>query len=156
MKRILFTMLVLFIALSSAVAEDIDLSSLSFDDLSVLRARCQVEMMARDEWQEVEVPQGVYIVGKDIPEGKWTLYCRTGYMSVVSFGDTLDAAGQMVIWSLGGRQANENVYNLNYKNYREGSRTEWTVDLINGDYFVVAADPITFTPGDAVKTFKFK
>lgn len=156
MKKFLLAVLLLFLIFPSAVSEEIDLSNLSYNDLSVLRARCQEEMMTRDEWQEVEVPQGVYVVGKDIPEGKWTLCCKTGYMSVVSFGDTLDAAGQMLIWSLGGRYACENVYNRSYRNYREGNRSEWTIDLINGDYFIVTADPVTFTPGDTVRSFTFK
>lgn len=50
-----------------------DISSLSFDELISLRQQIDMAIWASDGWQEVEVPSGVYIVGEDIPAGRWTI-----------------------------------------------------------------------------------
>ena len=47
----------------------------SYTEMAALSAQCQAEMMTRDEWQEVTVPQGNYRVGVDIPAGKWVVRC---------------------------------------------------------------------------------
>ncbi len=46
-----------------AIAEDIDLSALSWSERLALRE----QLSDRNEWQPVEVPEGVWVVGKEIP-----------------------------------------------------------------------------------------
>ena len=50
-----------------------DLSDFSYDELLQLRADVDAALWASDGWQEVTVPTGVYIVGEDIPAGKWSI-----------------------------------------------------------------------------------
>lgn len=75
-----------------------DLSSLSLDELAALRDKINIAMMASDEWQEVTVPKGVYIVGVDIPAGHWTI--RTDAISCsIEITDKLDETGKNHDWS---------------------------------------------------------
>ena len=84
MKRtisvILCAALVLFA--SSALAADVDLSSLSYDDLLALKLQVDAEVMARPETKSVSVPIGVYEVGVHIPAGEYTLAQDNGYASI--------------------------------------------------------------------------
>lgn len=73
MKKLVSILVLVFLVVSSAAAEDINLSSLSFDQLVQLQSRITMEIMQRNEWQEVTVPAGIYEVGKDIPAGTWSL-----------------------------------------------------------------------------------
>lgn len=156
MRKFICLLLLCLCSLSLAAAEGIDLTGLSFDDLAALRDRCQLEMMQREEWQEVDVPPGVYTVGKEIPAGTWTIYSRYGYGTNISFGEKLNAAGQEIEYSLFGRQAHELVYNPKNSNYQEGRITQWTVNFITGDYVVISTNTATFIPGASAPSFKFK
>lgn len=74
MKKVLSLLLVLALLLPAfAVAEGVDLSALSFDQLVQLREQIARELTTRPEWKEVTVPQGVWEVGVDIPAGHWTI-----------------------------------------------------------------------------------
>ena len=88
----------LVLALIPAAFADWDLSDLTFDDLIALRAQVQLEMMSRGEWEEVEVPQGVYKVGEDIPDGSWTIKCGGQNYTSVSVGDKLKENGVLLHW----------------------------------------------------------
>lgn len=98
MKKVL-VLLVALLCFSSAFAEDIDLSSLGFSDLAALRDRCQMEMMTRDEWQEVTIPTGLWRIGEDIPAGHWTFRAdpsvQTFLLIAIAYGDVLDANGSI-------------------------------------------------------------
>lgn len=50
-----------------------DLSDFSYEELLQLRADVDAALWASDSWQDVTVPTGVYIVGEDIPAGKWSI-----------------------------------------------------------------------------------
>ena len=78
MKR-LFVGIVFVLALVSvlSVSAQYDLSGFSYTDLQNIVAQAQKEMMTRPEFQSVEVPVGLYVVGREIPAGTWTL-SRTG------------------------------------------------------------------------------
>ena len=73
MKKIILLVFVLILA-ASALAE-IDLTGMTFDELLQLRADVDAAIWASDGWQEVEVMEGVYIIGEDIPEGRWAIKC---------------------------------------------------------------------------------
>ena len=87
---------VLFISLSAA-AEDIDLSGLSFDQLVDLRERLNLAIWNCQEWQEVTVPEGIWIVGQDIPAGHWSIRVASDRdYFYISYFDTLDENGLSV------------------------------------------------------------
>ena len=72
MKKVIAIALALILIGAAAYAA-IDLSGMSFDELLELRAQVDAALWASDGWQEVDVPRGVYIVGEDIPAGKWSV-----------------------------------------------------------------------------------
>jgi hypothetical protein len=73
MKRFFCLLLLLFLVPVFSLAEIPDISSLSFDDLVLLRDRIDFAIWNSEEWQEVTVPPGVYEIGVDIPAGHWSV-----------------------------------------------------------------------------------
>lgn len=164
MKKVL-VLLVALLCLSSAFAEEIDLSSLSFSDLAALRDRCQMEMMTRDEWQEVTVPQGIWEVGKDIPAGTWLIRCADVGRNNISMRICV-----FIVYTGPERPQTEHSYNLKhtrvcvanpynkgYQSLEDGTPTEYKVTLTDGMFFVVDSgyNAAVFTPASA-PAFVFK
>ena len=93
MKKMVAVVLMLILLAPCAMAEDIDLSGLSFAELAALRDRCQMEMMGREEWQQVTIPAGLWKVGEDIPAGHWVFTydpsVKTLMKTGISYGDVL-------------------------------------------------------------------
>ncbi len=52
---------------------EMDFSGLSFDELLKLRDEITKALWESEEWKEVVVPEGTYLVGRDIPAGHWTI-----------------------------------------------------------------------------------
>ena len=136
MKKLLCTLLslVLLCCLTLPVyAEEIDLSVLTWDELLDLKAQITMEQLTRDEWQEVDVPQGVYKVGEDIPAGKWTIksigsrrWCN------IEIGDKLaDNGNELDMW---GNNVSYYIYNPEHPNFEIGDCTETVVTLRDGYY----------------------
>lgn len=74
MKRFLSVLAALaFLAAGSAAADPVDLSGLSFEQLVALREQLNLAIWNSLEWQEVTVPEGLWVVGKDIPAGHWSI-----------------------------------------------------------------------------------
>lgn len=136
MRRLFITIVTIFIliasfALQSALA-DVDLSGMSFDELVALRNQIDQAIWASDGWQEVEVPSGVYIIGEDIPEGRWSIKCNgkgggiyTLYPDKESYLD--NGLGYIAMKFFNG----EDIMN---------------VILDNGQYLELSASTYTFSP----------
>lgn len=72
MKKLVSLFAALMLIPSFSFAET-DLSGMSVDDLVSLKTAIVGELMARDEVKIVTVPAGEYIVGEDIPAGKYSV-----------------------------------------------------------------------------------
>lgn len=99
-----------------------------------------------EQWQEVEVPQGVWIVGEDIPAGKWTVKCggETGYV-IISWGEFLEDNEEDI--RPRGRYSTGNwVYNKSWYLYKKGQMTEYTFTVKDFDYIVIRNGLAVFTP----------
>lgn len=156
MKKLICVLLIIISMFSVAFADGMDLSLYTFNELMELRDQCQLMMMQRDELKEVTIPQGVYIVGIDIPSGIWTIKCKIGSACDLQFGDELAANGQDIKVKASGRYARTTVYNENDKHYINGLRMQWIVELVDGDYFVISGYPATFIPGAISKPYLFE
>lgn len=99
MKRIvaLCICIVIFFISTSALA-DIDLSSMSFDELIALQQQVNKAIWASDEWQEVEVPAGLYRVGVDIPAGNWKVSMKRTWARI-KLGSEINETGNEVSYS---------------------------------------------------------
>lgn len=151
MKKVLAVLFLLCLAIPAA-AESVDLDSLSFQELAALRDRIQLEMMQRGEWQEVTVPQGVYKIGDDIPEGTWTIKCCLDYPDNVwmratslEWGAELDKSGIKLSWN--GRKGSILIHNPNAEKY-DGGPVEYTISFEKGDFLIIDAsfNKAVFTP----------
>lgn len=77
MKRFFVVLVALFLFVTCAFAEGIDLESMTTDELVALRDAVNAELVKRNfAEKEVIVPAGTYIIGEDIPAGCYTL-CST-------------------------------------------------------------------------------
>lgn len=154
MKKIICAILSLAIVMAvsaAAFADDIDLSALTWEELLELKSAITLEQWSRDEWEEVEVPQGVYKVGEDIPAGKWTVTCKTGRNCYFEFGEALREDGHSVSW----RGTHDLVYI--YKDAgSDGKQTEYTFEAKDGHYIIINDAPATFTPYTGTQDLGFK
>lgn len=137
MKRLLVAALIASMLLSFALADGIDLSGLSFSELADLRDRCQAEMMTRDDWQEVVVPQGIWEVGTQIPAGKWVVKCYDSARDDFLLKECWINVGvgkpdQGLYWGDNEKYSLQ-IFNPNSYRYT-GEVTEFVIDLEVGDY----------------------
>ena len=144
MKKLVALVVALILVSSVALATTVsfDFSGLSLAQLIEVQQQLTMAMWATEEWQEVEVPQGVWVVGEDIPAGTWTVRCadigRDSYMMKecdLSWGEYLADDGPYIKRS--GRWDKAIIYNPNNKDYDEGRLTEYTFTVKEGDYIVI-------------------
>lgn len=155
MKKLLALLLALVCMAAPAMAE-VDLSGMSYDELVALKDQINLAIWESDEWQEVEVPQGIWVVGEDIPVGKWTIKYTDGVSSTrIVWSDALDASGASLTYS-GEVYEYASLYDPNDKYYDKGDTTEVTWDLKAGQYLMVEDGIATFTPYAGKQSLGFK
>ena len=159
MKKLVALFLAIVLSAGSALAEGIDLSGMSYDELVALKDRINLAMWQSDEWQEVTVPQGVWKVGEDIPAGHWTVKCITEkkcYNTQISWGEALTEGGTSIAWR-GRYDILVTVKNPEYKYYEyDGSITEYSFTVQDGDYIIIDDAPAVFTPYQGKPSLGFK
>lgn len=90
MKKFISLLVAMILICSFAYASQIDLSGMSYKELLSLQQDIQRAIMQTSEWQEVEVPAGLYLVGVDIPAGKWNVSMNKKWARV-KIGSKLEA-----------------------------------------------------------------
>lgn len=144
MKKFLILIVAVCMMISCAAAESIDLSGMSFDELVALKQKINLAIWSCQEWQEVTVPEGLYVVGEDIPEGTWTIKAATDHFTVIKFGDKLEENGIEVAYS--NKYGSGEAYSKASRSYRESDPLEFTFTAKKGDYVQVDYAPALFTP----------
>ena len=155
MKRIVTLVLVLLCMACVASAEAPDLSGMSFEELVALKEQINLAIWNSEEWQEVEVPQGVWVVGEDIPAGKWTIKAADGITASIKWGDRLDESGASLSYS-GKLYESEYLKSVTYRYYEKGDSAEVTWDLKEGQYFIVSDGIALFSPYSGKQSLGFK
>ncbi len=143
-KSVIALLLVVFVLFSltyAATVADLDLKALSFDELVALRDQVMDEMLTREEWNEVSVPAGVYEIGVDIPEGRWTITADPNGYFMVQLGKGInetytDFSGDLADY--------KTLVGTNSFAYDSSSTTSVTWNLSKG-YFVILDGPTTWT-----------
>ena len=156
MKKLLTIILILALAVPAAAFADLpDISNLSYDELVQLKDSINLAMWNSQEWQEVTVPQGVWIVGKDIPAGTWTVKCATDSFSSVTYGDTLNEMGTGLKYSK--YYHSENVTSPDYKHFeKDKDIPEYTFTVRDGDYIEIDFASVIFMPNTGKPSLGFK
>ena len=94
MKRFFCFLFVLVLLPIFCLADLPDLSGLSFDELLQVRDQLNLLIWNSSDWQSVEVPSGVYVIGVDIPSGHWTLKPPAGGSVVIEYFKDVDETGK--------------------------------------------------------------
>ena len=95
MKKLFIVLLIVLLAFPPlSFADSIDLSNLSFDELVSLREEINLALWKTEEWQQVTVPAGTYIIGKDIPAGHWTIKPAKDSTCLIGYFITADFSGK--------------------------------------------------------------
>lgn len=157
MKKLVGITLALVIILSvftvvRADSEKIDLSGMTYDELVALKDRINLAIWQSDEWQEVEVPQGVWKVGEDIPAGKWTIKALPSKNTMVTMGTEVKNGGTDVK-----AKAYQVIDDPGYRYYEDGtSVSEWTIELEEGMYIQIQFGSAVFMPYSGKPSLGFK
>ena len=143
MKKMLAIILILCLLPIISLA-DVDLSSMSIDELQSLRKNICSEILSRSKWNSVTVPSGFYVVGEDIPAGHWTIRYSDPWSIVTYFSKTDETGKSPDYWGGVCYSANigapgnelESLYNLK----------EIDLDLKPGYYLTVEMGSVIFEP----------
>lgn len=148
MKRMITIILTIAMILPAAAFADLpDISGLSYKELVELKDKINLAMWNSEEWQEVTIPAGVWEVGKDIPEGHWTI--KPAYddlLGNIIYSDRLDEYGKDITYGWKGWHGS-----ICNKKYKDGSLRmpeypeEADIDMKTGMYFITKI-PVIFTP----------
>lgn len=140
MKKVLVVIIALILVVSMSASADINLSDMSFEELKALQQQITLALWACDEWQEVEVPAGVYQIGKDIPAGKWTISPVSGGSLILVYGTKLDETGANIgMWDV---ICSELLYSKDSIWYPAGEPSNCTLILADGNYLILEDDTI--------------
>ena len=155
--RILSLLVALILSTATfAHADTFDLSGLSFDELVALKDQINLAIWKSQEWQEVTVPQGVWLVGEDIPAGHWTIKTNASYAHI-TLGTALDETGKDIdIWKSYFYHG-ESINSQNYKYFDPTSnKSEIDFDLKAGTYIIIDSGSVIFTPYAGKPSLGFK
>lgn len=154
MKRIVSLFLILCALAAPALAE-VDLSGMTYDELVALKDQINLAMWNSQAWQEVTVPQGIWKVGEDIPEGHWTICAADGALIYVKYGNVLDESGKDVGYSR--EKISEIISSPSCRTFDPNKdRTEIYIDAKSGFYFVIDSGSAVFTPYAGKPSLGFK
>ena len=114
MKKLLS--IVIFFALLAgcaySCAEDIDLKSMSFEELIDLDTRLKAELLTRPETEDVIFVPGEYLVGEDIEPGTYYVRYATGSANCGSIRVYADATEEKRIYSESSYEVRQDQYKI--------------------------------------------
>ena len=93
--------LVFMLLVPAAIADNVDLSSMTDDEITELLTRVNAEVVNRGISKTAKLPQGSYIGGKELPAGKYIFTCLAtgndwGNVTVHTDG----GKGDLVTWEV--------------------------------------------------------
>lgn len=153
MKKIICILLLVCMT-TFAAAESVDLSGMTFDELVALKEKINLAIWECQEWQEVTVPEGLYVVGEDIPEGTWTIKAATAHFTAIKFGDKLEPNGIDIAYSK--NYGSGEAYSPESRVTTASDPLEFTFTAKKGEYIQVDFAPALFTPYTGKPDLGFK
>ena len=153
-KLVLLTLLL--IALSVPALAEVDLSGMTYDELVALKDQINLAMWNSQEWQEVTVPQGVWKIGEDIPEGHWSITASDGVWARVSYSSALDDNQKEADYHTKDYYSSQ-VNSTTYRSFDPNKDISLIdIDAKNGAYIVIEYGSVVFTPYAGKATLGFK
>lgn len=155
MKK-LITLLLLLVSVVSVASAEIDLTGMSYVELVSLKDQINLAIWNSQEWQEVSVPVGVWIVGKDIPVGHWSIRTNADYAHV-EICDKLDESGKDADLFESNLWHRSSLYSPQSPYYDElNCQTEVDYELKEGTFVVIEDANVVFTPYSGKPALGFK
>ena len=159
MKKFFTFILILAMVPIIALADLPDISGLTYDELVELKNQINLAMWNSSEWQEVEVPIGLWEIGKDIPAGTWRITPVGNVYMNLWYGDVLNENGT----NAGYGWDSVNGYNdvLSTKQNRDGSWKDTDdphyVELkLQDGWYIKNSATVIFTPPQGKPDLGFK
>lgn len=142
MKKIISISLAVLLLCSAALADPVDLSGMSLDELVALRDQLNLAIWNSQEWQEVTVPAGVWIVGEDIPAGHWQVRPVDKRMGYFTYCEKLDESGRS--YGLPGKHWKDFLISTTHPQHND-SLNQIDYNMEPG-WFVILDSAMIFTP----------
>lgn len=100
-RRLFCLLLISMLLIPAALADKVDLSSMTDDEIVTLLTQVNNEVVSRGINKTATLPQGSYIGGKDLPVGKYIFVCKAkgddwGNVTVKTDGGD----GKLVLWEV--------------------------------------------------------
>ena len=134
MKQILaFTLAMLMLMAMPVLAESLDLTQMTIDELAALRTRINAEINGRMVGSDSAFPPYDYQVGKHIPAGMYMISC----VEILNGEDE----GRAAAWAAG-----ESNWNCHTILYFESVGEFGLIDLAEGDTLRIVDCYVTITP----------
>ena len=109
-----------------------------------MQEQVNLAQWASSDWQEVQVPAGLYKVGVEIPAGKWTV-SKGKEWAQIKIGSKLVVSGNEV------SSSSKDYYTVQINN----DVPSQTIQFQDGMYVEIYNAGLTFTPATG-PSFKFK
>lgn len=155
MKRF-FSLFLALMIFPAWVTAEIDLSDMTYAELVALKDQINLAIWNSNEWQEVKVPQGVWLVGQDIPAGHWSISAVGDYAGI-TIGTQLNETGKDIAAFASDFYEYEKVTNPTYKYFEKDSDlTIIDFELKNGTYVLIEKGTVLFTPYAGKPSLGFK
>lgn len=71
LRKVALLLLLMVMSLTTVLAEGLDLTQMTFDELDELRAKINAEMLTRPEAEDLVLSVGEYVVGRDLKPGTY-------------------------------------------------------------------------------------
>ena len=152
MKKLLSFFLAALLFCFAAIADPVDLSGMSFEELVALRDQLNLAIWNSQEWQEVTVPAGVWQVGQDIPAGHWSIEPMDKSFTHVTYCEKLDETGKK--FSRSGKHETCLIISKTHEQHNDGLNAV-DFDMADGWFFYNEA-AVTFTPYAGKPDLDFK
>lgn len=157
MKRLIAIIMIIALAVPAlAVADLPDISKLTYDELVQLKDNINLAMWNSQEWQEVTVPVGVWVVGEDIPIAHWSISLSpeaSGKWAKIIYCDRIDESGLDA-----GNQFDCKIYAYLNVASPDNDRYPQTIDidLKPGTFLIIGNGSVVFTPYAGKPSLGFK
>lgn len=157
MRKLVAFLVALVLMCGTAMAEEIDLSSMTYDELVALKDQINLAMWKCEEWQEVTVPQGVWKVGEDIPAGHWTIKTDNIYYSRISCGTVLNETAKDIDPFKSQFYYSDSIKSKESKFFdATQDKAEIDFDFKDGMYIIISSGSVIFTPYSGKPSLGFK
>ncbi len=139
-RRIICCLLVALLLIPTALADTVNLSTMSDAEIIALLEQVNQEIVNRGINKTARLPQGGYIAGKDLPAGRYIFTCQAkgddwGNLTVKSD----EGSGKLILWEVVSAPENDEEPDTVFITLNKGDKIEcgvpFTLTIMSGAIF---------------------